>query len=75
MPNKFQPFRQHHVTRAVRGAVAAGMSNPRVEVHLTADGATIAVVGGKKDGGKTQPAASAISGKQRRPSSRSHPAR
>jgi hypothetical protein len=47
MPNKSQLFRQHHVTRAVRGAVAAGMLNPRVEVRLTADGATIAVVGGK----------------------------
>jgi hypothetical protein len=31
--NKTQPFRQFHVTRALRGAVAAGLRDPHVELH------------------------------------------
>jgi len=32
--NKTQPFRQHHLTRALKAATAAGVHNPMVEVHL-----------------------------------------
>jgi hypothetical protein len=42
MMNKAQPFRQHHVTRALRGAVAAGVSNPSCTVRLPG-GATITI--------------------------------
>jgi hypothetical protein len=52
MANKAQPFRQHHITRALRGAVAAGVPNPTVEFH-TPDGGKIVVGAGGK------PAASA----------------
>lgn len=45
MANKAQPFLQHHVARALRGAVAAGVSNPSVEVRLPS-GASITVGGG-----------------------------
>jgi hypothetical protein len=59
MANQKQLFRQHHVTRALRGAVAAGMSNPTVQVRLTDGAATITVGssdGGKGAGGKKSPA-------------------
>jgi hypothetical protein len=49
MVNKPQPFRQHHITRALRGAEAAGMRNPTVEVHLLPTGAKITVGSGKPD--------------------------
>ena len=48
MANKNQPFRQHHVTRALRGAVAAGLPNPSCTVRLPG-GATITIDGGKSD--------------------------
>jgi len=32
--NQPQPFRQHHLTRALRAAKAAGMDNPSVKVRL-----------------------------------------
>jgi hypothetical protein len=57
MANKAQPFRQFHVTRALRGAVAAGVPNPTVEFHLP-DGGKIVVGAG---GGK--PAASVVAPK------------
>ena len=44
MANKTQPFLSHHVARALRGAVAAGVANPTVEVRLPT-GATITVGG------------------------------
>src|SRR5262245_42998911 len=34
MANTPQPFRQHHLTRALRAARAAGMDNPSVKVRL-----------------------------------------
>lgn len=34
MANQPQPFRQHHLTRALRAAKAAGMDNPSVKVRL-----------------------------------------
>src|SRR5262245_65418826 len=34
MANTPQPFRQHHLTRALRAAKAAGMDNPSVKVRL-----------------------------------------
>jgi hypothetical protein len=50
MPNKTQPFAQHHITRAfraLRAAEAAGTQNPSLEVHLPS-GAKI-VVGCRPD--------------------------
>jgi hypothetical protein len=44
--NKNQPFRQHHLTRALRAARDAGMTNPRVEVRLPG-GAQLFVSGGE----------------------------
>jgi hypothetical protein len=44
MGNKVQKFRQHEVSRAIRGAAAAGMKNPSVEVRLP--GGTSIVLGG-----------------------------
>jgi hypothetical protein len=41
--NRPQPFRQHHVTKALRGAAAAGMKNPSVEVRLLPGGASIVI--------------------------------
>jgi hypothetical protein len=46
MANIPQPFHQHHVARALRGAVAAGVRDPTVEVRLPT-GATITVGSGK----------------------------
>ena len=34
MANTPQPFRQHHLTRALRAAKAAGLDNPSVKVRL-----------------------------------------
>jgi hypothetical protein len=45
--NKKQAFPQHHITRALKAASAAGVINPSVEVRLPG-GATI-TVGGKPD--------------------------
>jgi hypothetical protein len=44
MPNRSQPFHQHHVQRALKAAVRAGVPNPSVEVRLPS-GAVIAVTG------------------------------
>jgi hypothetical protein len=60
MANRPQPFRQHHIARALRAARAGGMQNPTVEVRLPT-GATI-VIGGRADAaavgkpGKVRPA-------------------
>lgn len=61
MPNKPQPFRAHHIARALRGAAAAGMTHPSVEVRLPT-GATIAIgwSGGNKDSGLKKPAQRAV---------------
>jgi hypothetical protein len=50
MPNQSQPFRQHHIARAIRAARAEGITNPTVEVRLPT-GATIVIggAGGKPD--------------------------
>jgi hypothetical protein len=61
MANRSQPFRQHHIARALRAASAAGMQNPTVEVRLPT-GATI-VIGGA--GGKSAAAAVLKPGKVR----------
>jgi hypothetical protein len=71
--NRSQPFRQHHVTRALKGALAAGMSNPRVEVRLTSDGATISI-GADAKGNKAK-AASAASKPAKVPRRSAPPAR
>ena len=49
MSNQSQPFRQHHVTRLLRGAAAAGMHDPTVTVTLLPTGATITIGSGKPD--------------------------
>jgi hypothetical protein len=49
MTNQNQPFRQHHVTRLLRGAAAAGMHDPTVTVTLQPTGATITIGSGKAD--------------------------
>ena len=72
MANRGQPFRQHHVTRALRGAVAAGMSNPTVQVRLANDGGATIIIGG--DGGKSAGGKSPTPAKRQRASSR-QPAR
>jgi hypothetical protein len=64
MMNKSQPFRQHHVTRALRGAQAAGLSNPSCTVRLPG-GATITI------DSKPDEVPAARPGKVRPPASRS----
>jgi hypothetical protein len=55
MGNQPQPFKTHHIARALRGAAAAGMRNPTVEVRLPT-GATIVVGGaGKLDAARPSP--------------------
>ena len=59
MVNRAQPFRHHDVKRAFRAAVAAGVSNPSVEVRLPT-GTTITIGSGKQDEtASTTPAAKA----------------
>lgn len=48
MANTAQPFRQHQITRAIRAAQAAGVSNPTIEVCLK-NGTKIVIGGGKPD--------------------------
>jgi hypothetical protein len=58
--NRRQSFKQFHVTRALRGAVAAGAPSPSVELHLP-DGAKIVVnAGGKLDAVPMRKSAPAI---------------
>ena len=38
MANASQPFRQHHITRALRGASAAGIKDPHVRITLPGGG-------------------------------------
>jgi hypothetical protein len=47
MANRAQPFRQHHIARALKAAAAAGAPNPTVEFH-TPDGGKIVVSAGGK---------------------------
>ena len=47
MANKAQPFRQHHITRALKAYAAAGRPDATVEVRLPS-GATITVGNGGK---------------------------
>jgi hypothetical protein len=47
MANRPQAFRQHHVTRALKAAAAAGMQDPAVTVTLLPAGATITVCSSK----------------------------
>jgi len=63
MAGSKQLFRQHHVTRAVKGAVAAGMSNPTVQVRLTDGAATITIAGGKKAAPQRAPSRPSRTGK------------
>lgn len=48
MANQAQPFRQHHIARALRAASNAGMRNPKIEVRLPT-GASIVVTGDKDE--------------------------
>ena len=47
MANKRQVFRQHHLARALKAAMTAGVPNPSVEVRLPT-GSTL-VVGSRGD--------------------------
>ena len=47
MVNQPQQFRQHHITRALKAAAAAGMRDPTVTVQLLPTGATITIGSGK----------------------------
>jgi hypothetical protein len=49
MANKNQPFRQFHVTRGLRGAMAAGAPNPTVELHLPEGAKMVVSAGGNLD--------------------------
>jgi hypothetical protein len=51
--NQKAPFKQFHITRALRGAAAAGHPNPTVEFH-TPEGGKIVVRAGDR------PAATAV---------------
>jgi hypothetical protein len=57
--NKVQPFRQHHITRALKAASAAGMRDPTVTVQLLPAGATITIGSGGKPGATVASAARA----------------
>lgn len=48
MANQPQPFKTHHVTRALKAALAAGVQNPSCTVRLPG-GATITIDSGKPD--------------------------
>jgi hypothetical protein len=55
MANRAQPFKTHHVVRALKAAAAAGVAHPSIEFH-SPDGGKI-VIGGIKDfakGGSTR---------------------
>jgi hypothetical protein len=58
MANRSQPFRQHLVARALRGAVAAGVPHPTVEFH-SPDGSKVVV----SAGGRAAPSAAGAVGK------------
>jgi hypothetical protein len=58
MANRHQPFRQHHVTRALKAAHAAGVANPSVTFH-TPDGGKI-VISGKSDATAVRKPATAV---------------
>jgi len=45
--NKAQPFRQHHITRALRAAAAAGAPNPTCTIRCS-DG-TVFTISSKPD--------------------------
>jgi hypothetical protein len=66
MANTPQPFRQHHITRALKGAAAAGRPDATVEVRLPS-GATITVGSGKPD----ETVSARAAGKGSKPSVRS----
>jgi hypothetical protein len=74
MANKTQPFRAHHVARALRGVAAAGLTNPQVEVRLPT-GATIVVSGSTKDNKDLGPKKSAQKKKPAPSGGQARPAR
>jgi hypothetical protein len=47
MANRQQPFKSHHITRALKAAIAAGSPDPKVEFHAP-DGSRIVVGAGSK---------------------------
>jgi hypothetical protein len=61
MANKAQPFRQFHITRALKAAEAAGMRNPTCTVSLP-NGTTIAIA---SEASMPKSKAGAASGKKR----------
>jgi hypothetical protein len=67
MANTPQAFRQHHITRCLKAAEAAGMRDPTVTVTLLPTGATITVGSGKPD----ETASTRAVGKGTKPSVRS----
>jgi hypothetical protein len=59
MANQKQPFRQHLVARALRGAAAAGHPNPTVEFH-SPDGSKVVVRAGGHAPAVARPLAAAV---------------
>ena len=55
MANQPGAFRQHHVTKLLKAAAAAGVPNPSVEVHLLPSGAKLVVGRGKDTAVPTRP--------------------
>jgi hypothetical protein len=64
--NKAQVFRQHHVTRLLRGAAAAGMKDPSVTVELKPTGATMTCTPGKTAPATAKPAKALAPSRSRR---------
>jgi hypothetical protein len=71
MANQSQPFKQHHITRALKAAVKAGV-DPQVEVRLPGGGSM--VIGRRDAGAKSDATTMPKSSKVRQPASR-NPAR
>jgi hypothetical protein len=63
--NKAQPFRQHHITRALKAAAAAGVPNPSVSVRCP-NGTIITVDSKPSETGSTGKAAKLSSKRGRR---------
>jgi hypothetical protein len=72
MVNKVQPFRQHHISRALKAAAAAGMTRPRLELKLPGGGVMVIGDDGEPAGSKAPGPARKASGKAQ-PSGRRQP--
>jgi hypothetical protein len=70
MANQAQPFRQHHVTRALKAAQAAGVKNPTVQVRLP-NGTQLFAGGGEVKAPKKHTTAAVARPSAARPAGRS----